>query len=173
MAVDVKTLTIGSHILVDGKRERVRGIRPVRSPFNVFQVIIQHEAKIFSSLGYVPSTSNTIEPIPITPDLLKELGFVRKPNADKKRYFDFLWEREDVESDDTCWEHSEKDNFFLLHSGAFGQLNVKYLHEAEAFLGLHNIELIEDEYDGKSVFYILDNSGIRFILGGAVGKDDK
>lgn len=130
MAVDVKTLMVGSHVLVDGKRERVRGLDEDNG------LIVRFPAE------YV--MANEAEAIPITSALLKELGFVRKPNADKKRYFDFLWEREDVESDDTCWEHCEKDNFFLLHSGAFGQLNVKYLHEAEAFLALHRVELIKE-----------------------------
>ena len=141
--IDIKTLRIGSHILVNGKRVCVCGIR--RTPnLNNALTIVQYTTKDIVVFGEVPAGSNKVEPIPITPELLEELGFVRKPNADKKRYFDFLWEREDVESDDTCWEHCEKDNFFLLHSGAFGQLNVKYLHEAEAFLALHGIELIKE-----------------------------
>ena len=131
MAVDVKTLTIGSHILVNGKRERVGGIRPVRSPFNVFQVIIQHEAKIFSSLGYVPSTSNTIEPIPITPELLKELGFKSKREG--------------------CWEHWWKDCFDLQHRDEsvywhfHGDIGIEYLHELEDLYNLvYGVELIKE-----------------------------
>lgn len=161
MAVDVKQLRVGSHILVNGKRERVVGIRPVRSPFNVFQVIIQHEAKIFSSLGYVPSTSNTIEPIPITPDLLKELGFVQKrmdypygkpdiwyvdPESAK------LMENELVVPIVSIWP-MEKFGFadwwkirVLVGDRPMyeGEYVCRYLHEAESFLGLHNIELIKE-----------------------------
>lgn len=133
MAVDVKSLRIGSHISINGERVEVESLQGG-----------DMVGYITPDNDWFATESWRFEPIPITPGLLKELGFVRKPNADKKRYFDFLWEREDVESDDTCWEHCEKDNFFLLHSGAFGQLNVKYLHEAESFLALHNIELIKE-----------------------------
>ena len=130
MAIDIKSLRIGSHILVDGTRERVRGLDEDNG------LIIRFPGE------YV--LASEVEPIAVTLELLKELGFVREPIVDKKRHFDFLWQREDVESDDTHWLHGEEDNFFLLHSGLFGQLNVKFLHEAEAFLALHGVELIPD-----------------------------
>lgn len=141
MAVDVKSLRVGSHVEYKGKRGRILYVAPGGDFMNCG---IHTTDDCGLPANYHISGFEQIHPIPITPSLLKELGFVRKPNADKKRYFDFLWEREDVESDDTCWEHCEKDNFFLLHSGAFGQLNVKYLHEAEAFLALHGVELIKE-----------------------------
>lgn len=144
MAVDIKTLRVGSHILVNGKRVRVCGISPVRSPFNVFQVTIQHEAKIFSSLGYVPSTSNTIEPIPITPELLTELGF---EDCAKRRWHTEDWEKR--------WGECQYLSFTKLFRGEWrvhyfdgakdrGQTVVRYLHEAEAFLALHGVELIKE-----------------------------
>nr|DAN28987.1 MAG TPA: hypothetical protein [Caudoviricetes sp.] len=134
MAVDVKTLTIGSHILVNGKRERVVGIRPVRSPFNVFQVIIQHEAKIFSSLGYVPSTSNAIEPIPITPELLKELGF--RKGMSSAIGFDSWY----------CDMMRIDNNVMQAHPWWFyNQLKLRYLHELESlYYMLCGVELIKE-----------------------------
>lgn len=141
MAVDIKSLRVGSHILVNSKRVRVCGIRPVRSPFNVFQVIIQHEEKIFSSLGYVPSTSNTIEPIPITPDLLKELGFVNTSSTRRITY------TKGSEYEDSWIEFKNlKDRWeiFVSKDNWDGRTVVRYLHEAELFLGLHNIELIKE-----------------------------
>lgn len=61
MAVDIKTLRIGSHILVNGKRERVRGLDDDNG------LIIRFPAE------YV--NANEVEPIPITPEILKEIGF--------------------------------------------------------------------------------------------------
>lgn len=60
MAVDIKTLRIGSHILVDGKRERVRGLDEDNG------LIIRFPAE------YV--MANEVEPIGITPELLRSWG---------------------------------------------------------------------------------------------------
>ena len=56
MGVDVKALRIGSHILVDGKRERVRGLDEDNG------LIIRFPAE------YV--LASEVEPIVITPELL-------------------------------------------------------------------------------------------------------
>lgn len=61
MAVDIKTLRIGSHILVNGKRERVRGLDEDNG------LIIRFPAE------YV--NANEVEPISITPEILTEIGF--------------------------------------------------------------------------------------------------
>ncbi len=58
MAVDIKTLRIGSHVLVEGKRERVRGMDEDNG------LIVRFPAE------YV--MANEVEPIPITPEILKE-----------------------------------------------------------------------------------------------------
>lgn len=54
MAVDVKQLRIGSHILVNGKRERVRGLDEDNG------LIVRFPAE------YV--NASEVEPISITPD---------------------------------------------------------------------------------------------------------
>lgn len=159
--VDIKTLRVGSHILVNGKRVRVCGIRPVRSPFNVFQVIIQHDASDLSSLGYVPSASNIVEPIPLTEELLMEMGYEQKrmdfpygkpdiwyvdPESAK------LMENELVVPTVSIWP-MEKFGFadwwkirVLVGDRPMyeGEYVCRYLHEAEAFLSLHGVELIKE-----------------------------
>lgn len=61
MAVDIKQFRIGSHILVDGKRERIRGLDEDNG------LIVRFPAE------YV--NANDVEPIAITAELLDELGF--------------------------------------------------------------------------------------------------
>lgn len=134
MAVDVKTLRIGSHILVNGKRERVGGIRPVKSPFNTFQVIIQHEASDFSSFGYVPSASDMIEPILVTPELLKELGFNKGMSS--AIGFDSWY----------CDMMRIDNNVMQAHPWWFyNQVKLRYLHELESlYYMLYGVELIKE-----------------------------
>lgn len=126
MAVDVKTLRIGSHILVNGKRERVRGLDEDNG------LIIRFPAE------YV--NANEVEPIPITAGLLVELGF-RKEDG-----FMRLWSKDNNGHFSYIEFSTIRDKWRLYTSGTDGsQTVVRYLHEAESFLALHNIELIEEE----------------------------
>lgn len=131
MAVDIKTLRVGSHILVNGKRERVRGLDEDNG------LIIRFPAE------YV--MANEVEPIPITSDLLKELGF---EDCAKKRWHTEDWEKR--------WGECQYLSFTKLYRGEWrvhyfdgakdrGQTIVRYLHEAEAFLALHGVELIKEK----------------------------
>lgn len=128
MAVDVKSLRVGSHILVNGKRERVRGLDEVNG------LIVRFPAE------YVMAYD--VGPIPITPELLTELGF---EDCAKKRWHTADWEKR--------WGERQYLSFTKLYRGEWrvhyfygandrGQTVVRYLHEAELFLALHNIELI-------------------------------
>lgn len=119
--IDIKTLTIGSHVLVDGKRERVRGLDEDNG------LIIRFPAE------YV--MANEVEPISLTPELLTELGF-------HKRFYceDFSqWENYDGVS----FFISEEWNAVYFANRGFAK-PIKYLHEAEAFLALHGVELIKE-----------------------------
>lgn len=123
--IDIKALRIGSHILVNGKRERVRGLDEDNG------LIIRFPAE------YV--NANGVEPIPITPALLKELGF-RKEDG-----FMRLWSKGDNGHFSYIEFSAIRDKWRLYPSGTDGsQTVVRYLHEAESFLGLHNIELMEE-----------------------------
>ena len=127
MAVNVKQLRIGSHILVDGKRERVRGMDEDNG------MIIRFPAE------YV--MANEVEPIPITAELLKELGFVNTSSTRRITYtkgseYEDLWI--EVRNLKDRWEVFVSDNNWD------GRIVCRYLHEAELFLVLHNIELVKD-----------------------------
>ena len=128
MAVDIKSLRIGSHILVDGKRERVRGLDEDNG------LIIRFPEE------YV--LASEVEPIAITLELLKELGFKFRKSAggswcisDKKGGYFYVT----VCSDSTC---------IVTHYPDFGfqsRVVCTYLHELEAFLYLTTqTELIPD-----------------------------
>lgn len=125
--IDVKTLRIGSHINVNGKRERVRGLDEDNG------LIIRFPAE------YV--LASEVEPIAITPDLLKELGFKWRKSAgswcisDKKHGYFYAT----ICSDSTC---------IVTHYPKFGfqsRVVCIYLHELEAFAYLiAKTELIPD-----------------------------
>ena len=127
MAVDIKSLRIGSHILVDGKRERVRGLDEDNG------LIVRFPAE------YV--LASEAEPIAITPELLKELGFMNTSTSRRIVYtkgceYEDSWI--DFKNLKDRWEvFVNKDNWD-------GRIVCRYLHEAEAFLALHGIELIPD-----------------------------
>lgn len=128
MAIDVKQLRIGSHILVDGKRERVRGLDEDNG------LIIRFPAE------YV--MVNEVEPIPITPALLEELWFINISWSGRRIVYI------NGNEDDNPWiefkNFKDRWELFVCNEGWQGETVVRYLHEAEAFLGLHNIELIKE-----------------------------
>lgn len=125
MVVDVKTLRICSHILVDGKRERVRGMDEDNG------LIVRFPAE------YV--MANEVEPIPITAELLSELGFREEDG------FMRLWSKDDNGHFSYIEFSAIRDKWRLYPSGTDGSLTVvRYLHEAEAFLALHGVELIKE-----------------------------
>lgn len=124
MAVDVKTLRIGSHVLVDGKRERVRGLDEDNG------LIVRFPAE------YV--MANEAEAISITHDLLKELGFEEDKTDIAKRvggYYIYFHQINNLR-----WRVSlEEEN-----CTNYGNTLCRYLHEAEVFLALHGVELIKE-----------------------------
>ena len=128
MTVDVKQLRIGSHILVDGKRERVRGL----DEDNVLIVRLPAEFVMV----------NEVEPIPITPALLEELRFINTSCCGRRIVYT------NGNEDDNPWIEFKnlKDRWklFVCNNGWQGQTVVRYLHEAEAFLALHGVELIKE-----------------------------
>ena len=135
MAIDIKTLRIGSHILVNGKRERVRGMDEDNG------LIVRFPAE------YV--NANEVEPIAITSELLSEFGFecAHNPFSDE---WEKRWGGTDGFFDNNYIGFSQiRDDMWRVHlytKGAFcnGQTVVRYLHEAEAFLVLHGVELINE-----------------------------
>lgn len=128
MAVDVKTLRIGSHVEYEGKRVRVALVRDdgciCEYKDNGQDVIV--------GLGVEK------KPIPITPALLKELGVEEDKTDVVKRvggYYIYFHQINNL-----SWRVSlDEENYTN-----YGDCIVRYLHEAEAFLALHGVELIEE-----------------------------
>lgn len=132
MAVDIKTLRIGSHILVNGKRERVRGLDEDNG------LIIRFPAE------YV--LASEVEPIAITPELLKELGFEwRKDSSCWRRYHNYDGVRYDwgiyaYDCDGGTWCFSLYLPDFRIKPQFYGN----DLHEIEGQLAYYGVELIPD-----------------------------
>lgn len=126
--IDINTLHIGSHILYNGKRERVRGLDEDNG------LIIRFPAE------YV--LANEVESIPITEELLKELGFVNTSSTRRIVYtkgceYDGLWV--EVRNLKDRWE------VFVSNNDWDGRIVVRYLHELEQFLYLTTkTELIKE-----------------------------
>lgn len=137
MAVDVKQLRVGSHILVNGKRERVRGLDEDNG------LIIHFPAE------YV--MANEVEPIPITAELLSELGFKTK----RQQYNTKCWRRTEIPREGRRLPSIECIVVWIYNTVCKVQHSIdmsgrsisycRYLHEAEAFLALHGVELIKGE----------------------------
>lgn len=127
--IDVKTLTIGSHVEYDGKRIKV--------------VLVRDDGCIceYKDNGQDVVVGLGIEkkPIPITPELLTELGFKKEDG------FMRLWNKDDNGHFSYIEFSAIGDKWRLYPSSTDGSsIVVRYLHEAEAFLALHGVELIEE-----------------------------
>lgn len=133
MAVDIKSLRIGSHVMWNGKRRKVDAITEDSIAFRIADT----EQKMYDS-----ATIESVEPIAITPELLTELGFQFRKSAggswcisDKKGGYFYAT----VCSDSTC---------VVTHYPDFGfqsRVVCTYLHELEAFAYLiAQTELIPD-----------------------------
>lgn len=115
--IDVRELRINSHVLHNGKRFKVRRI----SDMGLVDIdgFIKEEEKI--------------DPIPITPDLLKELGFeetkcIVLDRLHYEKHFDDC--HIDVFKHYDDWVvHIDNSDFDTI-----GSANVNYLHEMESII---------------------------------------
>lgn len=133
MTVDVKQLRIGSHILVNGKRERVRGLDEDNG------LIIRFPAE------YV--MANEAEPIKITPEILTEVGF-RYHEYDNGKLWE--WDLPDGYKDYGYLEFDEETT--TIWRGRLWstkeievEFKVEYLHDLEnIFYMFYGVELINE-----------------------------
>lgn len=124
MAVDIKTLRIGSHVEYEGKRVRICSLKTNMANYDDGK----DKPRCFSSsLAYY----KRMQPIPITPDLLKELGL---------NVINY-----------GCSEHWFLGNFDLTHNTDSpywdydGNIRVEFLHELEdLYYLIYGIELIKE-----------------------------
>lgn len=164
MAVDIKTLRIGSHVLMNGVRAKVMRLNSVKlSEEETFHILVRGVSPDTGREGECGcfADDKAVQPIHITPELLKELGFVQKrmdypygkpdiwyvdPESAK------LMENELVVPIVSIWP-MEKFGFadwwkirVLVGDRPMyeGEYVCRYLHEAEAFLALHGVELIKE-----------------------------
>lgn len=124
--IDINTLTIGSHVLFNGERVEIEGISKIGLVYGV--------KTINDETWYHP---DDLDPIPITEELLTELGFEKGGSNAYTKYFceSEYFERviqccflNDYRSTWTItyWDDDNRD----YHIGA------EYLHELEAFVYL-------------------------------------
>lgn len=133
MAVDVKSLRIGSHILVDGKRERVRGLDEDNG------MIVRFPAE------YV--NANDVEPISITPEILTEIGF-KYHEYDNGKLWE--WDLPDGYKDYGYLEFDDETT--TIWRGRLWSMKeievefkVEYLHDLEnIFYMFYGVELIKE-----------------------------
>lgn len=143
MGIDIKTLRIGSHVLVDGKRVRVMAIDALNRMIgiNAYQT---DDNGVKHPFGY---EIEEVEAIPITPELLKELGFeyheYENGNLWEWRFDDLYKAYGYLEFDEDTttiwrgrlWHMKESETEF----------RVEYLHELEnLFYVFYEKELIPD-----------------------------
>lgn len=132
MAVDIKSLRIGSHVDFNGRRVTIQAIIDDSVAFEYTQ---DEEQLYLSPNAY----DEFLSPIPITPELLAELGFEDDNTDIVKRVGGFFIYFHQINN--LRWRVSlEEEN-----CTNYGNTLCRYLHEAEAFLALHGVELIKDQ----------------------------
>lgn len=136
MTTDIKTLTIGSHVLVGGKRVKVCGITRKKVGYH-------ENGKPCEHLRY--ARLNEVEPIPIEGELMKGIGL-----HDNGTYI-LLYGCDQIyhtSSSRIEFRRICKSEYFRLKFrkkyGYLCTITCRYLHEAEAFLALHGVELIKE-----------------------------
>jgi hypothetical protein len=124
MAVDVKQLRIGSHVDFNGRRVMIKAIVEDSVAFDY----TQDEKQLYLSPN---AYDEFLSPIPITPELLTELGFQYRDNT--------YWERWFLGSFDI--ERKEGSSYFDYNS----EIRLEYLHELEdLYYLIYGVELISE-----------------------------
>lgn len=144
MAVDIKTLRIGSHVLMNGVRAKVMRLNTVKySDTETFHILVRGVSPDTGSVGECGcfADDKAVQPIPITPELLKELGFV---NTSCTRRIVYTKGSEYEDSWIDFKNLKDRWDIFVSKDNWDGRTVVRYLHEAEAFLALHGVELIKE-----------------------------
>ena len=149
MAVDIKSLRIGSHILINGVRVRVTQLNTInwgRKPvYHVWARGASPDDGVVREVGCF-AHDEAVEPIAITPELLKELGFEwRKDSSCWRRYHNYDGVRYDWGIyADGCDGGTWCFSLYLPDFRIKPQLYGNDLHEIEGQLAYYGIELIPD-----------------------------
>lgn len=146
MAIDIRQLRIGAHILANGVRARIERLELYKWPDGKIRPrcymsgIVDGE---YRECGSFLDVDNMM-PIAITPELLTELGFKEDEETGlalhirKDEEYTVIFRQEG--------DHGWNCALYMSHRTCkIGNVRfIKYLHEAELFLALHNVELIKD-----------------------------
>lgn len=144
--IDPKELRIGSHYYNGSYVEpiigRVLSIDGSVSNLDDIQVGLICDMPLDKdSDPYEAAMAHYLEPIPITAELLMELGFKMTNEIGDERHV--AWVRE--KPWDAYIEYNMNAKLFFAHFGPFNVIRVDYLHEAEfAFYLAYKQELIKE-----------------------------
>lgn len=134
MAVDIKTLRIGSHVLMNGVRAKVVQLNTVKySEVETFHILVRGVSPDTGAVGECGcfADDKAVQPIPITPELLAELGFQYRDNT--------YWERWLLGSFDI--ERKEGSSYFDYNS----EIRLEYFHELESlYYMIYGVALIKE-----------------------------
>lgn len=129
--IDIRELRIGSHIKCG---DDICRIVCIDADVDEATPVIRAERRDKRGVYHYPTTLNPdyIEPIPITSDLLRELGFEHEIVAWEKIINPEQWIY--LYGDECLKKYNFRIHYAPLNSGLFGEC--RYLHELETFLYL-------------------------------------
>lgn len=113
--MDIRELRINTSVLLDGKRVRITELAKVGLVYGV---------KFADDETWYDLSE--IDPIPITEELLKELGFDKREIEGLPPY----WRKDDITFEWSCWDKWR----VAINDSEYAY--VEYLHEAETFVYL-------------------------------------
>ncbi len=133
--IDVRELRIGSHFHIGGVWRRVTGMNGHTG--RLVGRMLDKDGKVCDDVY----RAEDIEPIPITEELLAELGFkITKEIGDKNNIAWVIkkpW--------DAYMEYNVPGKLWLAHFGTWNVMRVRYLHELETLFYLtYKFELVKD-----------------------------
>ena len=131
MSININSLHIGSHVLVDGNRIRVCGITKRKIGYHPVGETDKH-------LYY--RRLNGVKPIPITDALLKELGFRHDNTSGWRKEIDGYWLFVNG-MEEQGWRFSL---YPPRTDWARPVLYARHLHEIEGQLAYYRVELIKE-----------------------------
>ncbi len=139
--IDVKELRIGSHILAGGVRARVIDIHKkcLSSKDYPYQIFVEGVSPDDGEKKVVGGLSDNLEPIPLTAELLQEIGFERLAQLGSMS----TWARDDIYISIVGERVAAR---IVNDKNDLSIPSIRYLHELEAFVYLTTKqELIKED----------------------------